>query len=190
MTGARRVLQSVTLYKPEKAYNGFTLFTPMTPVPSNTWLIDMQGRFVHRWQLPGWVRIYAELLPTGNILFGLQDPEAPLSDLPFAGGELVEMDWDGNMVWTYVEPYMDCHDWVRMKNGNTLIMKYVETPKDIAAKVKGGVPGTERDGVMLSYVLQEISPKGKVVWEWLAYEHLDPELDAITPLFTASCGLG
>ena len=68
MSSARRALQSVTEYKPHKAYPGFTLFSPMTQVPGNTWLIDMQGRFVHRWKLPGWVRLHADLLPNGNIL--------------------------------------------------------------------------------------------------------------------------
>lgn len=182
MTVARRALQSVTLYKPEKAYNGFTLFTPLMEVPSNTWLIDMQGRFVHRWQLPGRVRMHAELLPNGNLLFGLYDqPEGPIANLPYASGLLIEMDWDGNVVWSYKDPYMDGHDRARLKNGNTLIYKCVEVPKDIAVKVKGGVAGTELEGVMWGSVLQEITPEGKVVWEWLSYEHLDFELDAITP---------
>jgi len=154
----------------------------------------MQGRFVHRWQLPGWVRLRAQLLPNGNLLFGLlheDEADASLVRLPFYAGEVDEMDWDGNIVWQYKEPLMDAHDQVRMKNGNTLIQKYVEVPEDIAVKVKGGVPGSEapawgislegREVAMLGYALQEISPEGKVVWEWLTYEHLDPELDSISP---------
>ena len=181
MTVARRGLQGLTLYQPHKAYNGFTLFTPMTGIPSNTWLIDMQGRFVHRWQLPGWIRLHAELLPNGNLIFAYLDPKNPFKDLPFASGVVVEMDWDGNIVWSYREPFMDGHDRARLKNGNTLIQKCVKVPEAIAAKVKGGIPGTELDGVMWGYTLQEITPDGKIVWEWTTYEHLDPELDAITP---------
>lgn len=30
--------------------------------------------------------------------------------------------------------------------------------------------------------LQEINPDGEVVWGWLSYEHLDPEIDVICPL--------
>ncbi len=181
MTVARRSLQSLTLYRPEKAHNGFTLFTPMTGVPSNAWLIDMQGWFVHRWQLPGWVRYHAELLPNGNLLFALHDPETPVANLAFASGLLVELDWDSNIVWSYREPCMDGHDRAYMKNGNILIQKVVEVPKDMAAKVKGGVSGTEIDGVMWGYTLQEITHEGKVVWEWLSHDHLDPELDSIHP---------
>jgi len=154
----------------------------MVPVPSDTWLIDMQGRFVHRWKLPGWIRLHAVLLPNGNLLCGLADPDAPFADLPFAGGEIVELDWDGNVVWRYVDPLLDCHDRAPLKNGNIMVNKYVKVPQDIAAKVKGGLPGTERDGVMWGYVMQEINRKGEVVWEWLSYEHLDPELDALTPM--------
>ena len=183
MTIARRALQGVTYYRPELAYNGFTLFTPMAPRPSTTWLIDMHGRFLHRWKLAGWVRMHAVLLPNGNLLYGMLTPGAgPLPDNPFTGGAMVEMDWDGNIVWKYEEPAHHSHDFYRMKNGNTLITKYVTVPKDIAARVKGGFPGTERDGVMYGDAIQEITPEGKVAWEWVSYEHLDPELDPLCPI--------
>ena len=179
MSVAQRALQSVIAYKPEKTYNGFTLFSPMTMVPSNTFLIDMQGRFVHRWKLPGWVRIHAELLPNGNLFFGLMDPDQTNTELPFAGGGVVEMDWEGNIVWSYENKDLDCHDRIRLKNGNTLVAAYRPVPNKIAKKVTGGKPGTELNGVMWSYVLQEVTREGKVAWEWFAYDHLDPELDNI-----------
>jgi len=124
----------------------------------------------------------AELLPSGNLLSAIWDPEGPFAELPFAGGVVIEVDWDGNIVWQHAEPLMDSHDRVRMKNGNTLIPKYVPVPKEIAAKVQGGLPESELDGVMYGYCLQEITPDHKVAWEMLSYEHLDPELDSVTPL--------
>jgi len=69
-----------------------------------------------------------------------------------------------------------------MPNGNTMILRLVRTPEDIAARVKGGVAETERQRIMWVDSLQEITPEGEVVWEWLGYEHLDPEADAICPL--------
>lgn len=186
MSIARRALQSLTFYRPEKTYNGFTLFTPMVGVPSNTWLIDMQGRLVHRWELSGWVRLQAVLLPTGNLLYAISDPKGSFADIVFAAAEIIEADWDGNIVWRYAEPAMDGHDWVRMKNGNTLIMKYVPVPENIAKEVEGGLPGSERDGVMYGYALQEITPDKKIAWEWLSYEHLDPKLDSLTP-YSSRC---
>ena len=98
---AKRALHSLTYYNPEKTYNGFTLFTPLLTDPSNVWLIDMRGRLMHRWQLPGWIRMHAELLPTGNLLFGLYDPEGPLGNLAFTTGRLIEMDWDSNIHLVY-----------------------------------------------------------------------------------------
>ena len=190
----------LTIYKPEKAYNGFTLFTPSCREPGITWLIDMEGRFVHRWQLPEVVRLHAELLPAGNLLAGTSSGKPKeLEDLadstsekrrspdsskkrPFkslhAGGQAVELDWDSNIVWRYADPYLNHHDRIRMKNGNTMIHKFVPVPKDIQVKVKGGFPGTDEE-IMWGDIYQELNPDGKVVWDWIAHEHLDPELDPL-----------
>jgi len=185
MSPARRALQSVTVHQPHKAYPGFTLFSPMTQVPGSTWLIDMQGRFVHRWKLPGWVRLHADLLPNGHILCALEDVGAPPSSIPTVAKRVVELDWDGNLVWEYADETMDAHDRKRSRNGNTLIMKYSPIPEEIAAKVQGGVPPAEILGMDLPLhgnVIQEITPQGKIAWEWLGYEHFDFELDRFAPL--------
>jgi hypothetical protein len=73
------------------------------------------------------------------------------------------------------------HDFFRLENGNTIINRYVLIPGEIAARVKGGVPGTEQESGMWTSALQEITPEGKVVWEWLGHEHLDPEIDILCP---------
>jgi outer membrane protein assembly factor BamB len=163
---------------PSKAYQGYTLFAPLSG--GGVWLVDMQGRFVHHWEPEHPPAAHGVLLPNGNLLYGGKTPDAPL-EFGGIGGELVELDWDGNVLWKYEDPYMH-HDFHRLPNGNTMVLRWVKTPDDIAAKVKGGVPGTEREGVMWADSFREISPEGKVVWEWLGYEHLDPEADAICPL--------
>ncbi len=55
-------------------------------------------------------------------------------------------------------------------------------PPEISDRVKGGIPGTEGKGPMRTNSFQEVTPEGKVVWEWLAYEHLDPEIDILCPM--------
>ena len=45
-----------------------------------------------------------------------------------------------------------------MDNVNTLILKWVKTPSHITAKVKGGIPGTEPDGILWSDCIQEVTP--------------------------------
>jgi len=63
-----------------------------------------------------------------------------------------------------------------------MVLRWVAMPEDIVARVKGGVPGTEREGVMWTDSFREITPAGDVVWEWLGYEHFDPEIDLHCPL--------
>ena len=162
-----------------KVYNGVTLFTPMDG--TGVWLIDMLGRVAHHWDMGYKPGCYGELLPNGNLLYAGKMDNGPLADFEGAGGILLEVDWDGNVVWEYKDPYLH-HAFYRMKNGNTLVLKWIQVPDQIAAKVKGGDPGTEREGVMWGDVIQEISPDGKVAWEWIAHENLDPEVDITCPI--------
>ncbi len=169
---------SVTFYGPSKAYNGYTLFAPIGG--EDVWLIDMRGCVVHCWRMPYSPALHGILLSNGNLLYAGQVSDGPLAKFEGAGGVLLEVDWDSNLVWRYEDKYMH-HTFYRMKNGNTMILRWVPVPSDIAVKVKGGLAGTELKGVMWADSFQEITVEGKVVWEWLAYEHLDPEVDFICP---------
>jgi len=179
MAVARRKFHGTVFHDPSKAYNGYTLLAPLGG--EEVVLIDMQGRVVHKWQMENPPALHGELLPSGNLLYAGHKADGPLEDFFGAGGELVEVDWDGKVVWKYQDPYLH-HTFLRLYNDNTLVLKWVEVPEEIAAKVRGGLPGTEKDGVMWSDSLEEVHPSGKVVWQWKAYEHLDPEKDYICPL--------
>jgi len=161
------------------AYNGVTLFTPLKG--KGVWLIDMQGRFVNHWEMGYKPGCYGELLPNGNLLYAGKIDDSPLDNLEGTGGILLEVDWGGKVVWEYKDPYLH-HAFYRMRNGNTLVLKWVKVPDEITTKVKGGDPGTEREGIMWGDVLQEITPNGEVAWEWIAHEHLDPGVDIICPI--------
>ena len=176
---ARTSLTGVTHYVQSNAYNGYTLFTPLGT--RETMLIDMKGRVVHQWKMPYPPALYGVFLESGNLLYGGHVEKGPLADLKGAGGELIEVDWNGNAVWNYQDRYLH-HSFCRLFNGNTMVLRWVQVPEDIAAKVKGGIPGTEKEGIMWGDSFQEVNPRGKVVWKWLAYEHLDPEKDIICPL--------
>lgn len=172
-------VESVTFSAPWKAYNGYTLFVPVGA--KDVWLINMQGDVVHHWDVPYAAATDAVLLPGGSLLYAGRADDGPLTDLPGCGGILLEVDWNGNVGWEYRDPFLH-HSFFRLGNGRTMVLKRVPVPKQLAARVKGGIPGTERDGVMWSDAVQEIAPSGRVLWEWIAYEHLDPESDVICPL--------
>ena len=179
MKNVRPSFPTVTHDSPSKAYNGYTLFSPMGG--AGVWLIDMRGQFVHHWEIDLEPAGHGVLLPNGNLLFGGSLADPPVPSVGPMGGRLIELDWEGNRVWEYEDPYMH-HDFCRLPNGNTVILRWVRTPERIASRVKGGIPGTEKEGVIWADSFREITPEGNVVWDWLGYEHLDPERDAICPL--------
>ncbi len=179
MSSMQKDIRPDIRYNEVKVYRGYTLFTPVGG--TEIYLIDMKGRPVHTWGMPFELGAHGVLLPNGNLLCAVKVPEGPLADFDGAAGKLLEVDWDGNIVWQYEDLYMH-HDFRRMPNGNTILLRWIPTPKDIALKVRGGLPNTEREGIMWSDSLREINPAGEVVWEWLGHEHLDPEVDIICPL--------
>ncbi len=171
--------RSVNIYDPSKAYNGYTLFGPRGS--RDMWLINMEGQFVHRWRMPGLIGD-ASLLPNGNLLIGSRFPDSAVADIPACGGEWLELDWDGNLQWKHEDEFMNLHDCERLENGNTLVNFLMPLPEEVTANVKGGIPGTERNGIMWSDGIREISPEGEVLWEWLAHEHMDFDRDVLCPL--------
>ncbi len=169
----------VTKFDPSKSFQGYTLFAPWGA--GMVWLVDMQGRFVHRWKLPYIPGEYGRLLPNGNLLYAGRVLNGPLTHMGGAGGVLLEADWDSNIIWKHEDTYQH-HDFCRLDNGNTMYLRWVQVPDDMVGGVKGGVPGTEHDGVMWTDSFREVSRDGEVVWEWLSYEHLDPAVDIVCPL--------
>jgi len=175
----RRTDESVTIHDPSKAYGGYTLFAPHAS--TDVWLIDMNGQIVHHWKMPTPLGSDVRLLPNGNQLRINKTFKEPTGSLGTVGGEMVEVDWEGNVLWKYEDLYMH-HDFCRLENGNTLINRHVLIPPEIATKVKGGIPGTELEGRMWGNAFREITPGGKVVWEWLGYKHMDTEIDVPCPI--------
>lgn len=111
----------VSIYDPERAWNGYTLdfFERTIPI-----LIDMNGEIVHSWP-EARVRSRLRLLPNGNLLaIGL-------------GAGIVEFDWDGRLVWEYkIEDGYAHHDVIRLENGNTMLITAKEgQPTDDLAEV-------------------------------------------------------
>jgi hypothetical protein len=178
-------------YKASKAYEGYTLFSPM--FSDKTYLIDMLGNVVHVWEHkgdpPG---LHYILLENGNILGNTREKPSPKpkpgaakqkpdpnpnpnKGLNFGGGAkgLREVDWDGNAVWEWIpgpEEGSLHHDFVRLPNGNTLANAWEHISKEEA--IAGGRdPKQTTERGLAPDMIYEINPAGKVVWKWSAWEH-------------------
>ncbi|MDA0240836.1 MAG: aryl-sulfate sulfotransferase [Proteobacteria bacterium] len=180
MSVAKRSVHGVTVHEPDRAYQGCTLFAPLCG--KDVWLVNMEGEVVNRWEMEFVPGLYGEFMDNGNMLYGGKAIPTPLPEFGGNGGQVIEVDWDNNILWEWRNEYHS-HSQIKLKNGNLLVALWREVPDEIAKKVKGGEPGTELKGVMWGEAIQEIDWRTKeVVWEWLSYEHLDPEGDALCQL--------
>jgi len=102
----------------------------------------------------------------------------------FAGkcGLMREYDWDGNVVWEQRDDNQH-HDARRLASGNTLYIAWRELDAATAARIKGGIGGTEADGKIYGDVVRETTPDGDLVWEW-SLTDLDLDKYPICPLCT------
>lgn len=83
-----------TIYNPEKASNGYTIFQAHQ---LGALLIDMNGKEVKLWKgLHGFPN---KMLPGGYVLGhrGTRDNKFGYQDYT----DLVQVDWDGNVVWEF-----------------------------------------------------------------------------------------
>ena len=163
----------VTRYDPAKACNMFVLFSG---ADDKTYLIDMDGNVVHRWDHPGFPA--GMLDPAlaggarGHVVLQLATiPVGGTGAIPgmpsvFSDKVLGEVDWDGKVVWQWGDQApggaaRQHHDWSRLPNGDTLVLSNLNRP----------LPGFKLKD-LLDDVIYEVTPKGDIVWKWLAGDHL------------------
>jgi hypothetical protein len=175
----------------ERAAAGLTLFAPLFVQSREVYLIDLQGKIVHRWTMPYAPGLSGYLTERGTLFYNGRTPEKGfLSRFPFKGGVVLEADWNGKVLWEIRHPDHHHHG-ILLRNGNVLLHCMGRVPDDIARRVKGGmVEGNMASGqyaaqsaadagAMHSDYLAEVTRDGKTVWEWRTWEHLDPEQDGI-----------
>lgn len=126
---ARADQRGVTVYKPGKAYNGFTLYSSSNA--QKALLVDMNGKVVHEWRLPIreiWNDPTRELRPAGYIFWEYvrMYPNGDLialvvgmGDTPWGYG-LVKMDKNSKVIWTYWD---HVHHWLDVaKDGKIYVL--------------------------------------------------------------------
>ena len=161
-----------------RATPGFTLFTPI--MRTTTYLIDLSGEEVHRWELPSDPGNYVYLLPNGNLFGALRTAEGP-KGLSAKGGRIVEMDWDGDVVWEFFD-HFQYHDFRRLANGNTIYIAWELLSPEQAARVQGGRPGSGHEDGIYGDCIREVNSDGELVWEWHIDGNQDIERYPICPI--------
>jgi len=173
----------VTIYDPEKCWNGYTIFQAREV---GALLIDMNGREVQLWKgLHGFPN---KLLPGGYVLghtgernaaFGMQDQI-----------DLVQVDWEGNIVWKfdryeYIEDPGEKPQWMARQHHD-----YQREGNPVGYYVPGMEPLVDRgntlilchknlknpqitEKLLLDDVIIETTWDGEVVWEWVCSDHFD-----------------
>ncbi|MSQ09416.1 MAG: aryl sulfotransferase [Dehalococcoidia bacterium] len=194
----------VTHWDKDRAFSGFVLFATLSG--DLVRLIDLAGETVKTWSLPDGIKpFYPQFLDNGNLLVqGVTGKET--WSFGGAAGALLELDWDGNLVWRYEHPTLH-HDTCRLRNGNTMVINWEVLDPGVTGRVQGGRAGSEMApgiidadfcwvpdlvgrqggqqraaGTIISDALSEIAPDGSTVWEWHGGNHLDPSLEVICPL--------
>jgi len=156
----------VTIYDPARAYNCFVGFSSLD---GHMHLIDMDGNEVHRWEHPGnpGEVIDPKLIggARGHVMLQLAENGDPRGGI-FTNKTVGEVDWEGKTVWQWSGEAADGsarqnHDWQRLKNGNTLLL----------VAIPHAVPGLGPK-VIGDQGIKEVTLEGKVVWSWVAGDHL------------------
>lgn len=173
----------VTVYNPDKAWNGFTI---VSAPELGALLINMNGAEVRLWKdVHGFPN---KIFPGGHIMgsTGTRNPKYALQDQL----DVVQLDWDGNIVWKFdraefmedpgSEPRWVArqhHDFQREGNpvgyyapgmepktdsGNSLILSH----KDVKCPFISDKP-------LLDDVIYEVDWDGEIVWEWLCSDHVE-----------------
>ncbi|MFC1494303.1 aryl-sulfate sulfotransferase [Thermodesulfobacteriota bacterium] len=171
----------VLKYDKEKSYGGYTLFAPLVNCKT-TYLIDMEGNVVHKWESEYTPGSYAMLLPNGNLLRAGTMKKKPAA-IGGAGGIVQEIDWNGKVVWEYrmnTPTEIHHHCFARMPSGNTLIMGWeAKSIEEVIAK--GRDPKTIPISVydMDQYhnefwvdFVREVDKKGNTVWEYHIWDNI------------------
>ena len=137
-------------------------------------LIDQQGRVAHSWKI-GKHADHARLLDNGNLLVGYNSGRGQYAVIG-------ESDPDGNIVWQYRRPYPDTfhHDFLKMPNGNVLILAEGIKTKQEAVDAGANPELVHAEGLKYDYLI-EVRPTGneggEIVWEWSSWDYIAQDFD-------------
>jgi len=170
-----------TVYDPEKAFNGYTLY-PLTK--KGAVLVNMNGEVVHFWKdLQGFPN---KLLPGGQVMghLGVRNPSYGHQDQT----DLVQVDWNGNVIWKFdhfefIEDPGERPQWMARVHHD-----YQREGNTVGYYVPGMEANTDKgktlllchrtienhkisDKILLDDTMIEVDWDGNILWQWNCNEH-------------------
>lgn len=178
MNEKRKIQRSVKIYKPDRCWNGFTLYGGNR---RGQHLVDMDGNMVKEWKDVE----HGKILPGGYILGDVNYHGEGAE----RGRQLFQMDWDRNIVWKFdrtekvkmegkeIWSARTHHDFEREGNPVGYYVPGMEPLVDKGKTLILSSKTTENSkiapGKLLDDCILEVAWNGEVVWEWRSCEHFD-----------------
>ncbi|MEM7436098.1 MAG: aryl-sulfate sulfotransferase [Myxococcota bacterium] len=142
-------------------------------------IIDTEGQVLHRWNtgtLPG---MSAYLIDGGHVVRA-----GYLSSETFFGGGIggvvEELDWEGNVVWSWAladDDFHAHHDIEPLPDGHVLVVAWeLKSYEEVIDA--GGDPAAVQGPLWPDAVFEYDPTTDSVVWEWHLWDHLIQEFDA------------
>ncbi len=158
-----------TIYNPAKAWSGYTVFVlPDTGAV----LIDMNGTTVREWRtFEGASGGPTRVLPGGFVMGAVGSGRPHQESLAVA-----LFDWDGKEIRKFDNAHQH-HDWQRddFPAGyySPQATPKVDGPRTLILSHRNHVVPAVHDRQLEDDYLYEVDGSGKVVWQWLASDHID-----------------
>jgi outer membrane protein assembly factor BamB len=173
----------LTIYDPEKCWNGYTIFQARDVGAT---IIDMNGQLVR--QLKGLFGALNILLPGGYVIgsTGYRNPMYAFQDAL----DLVQVNWDGDLVWKFnryelVKDRRKTRFWAARQHHD-----YQREGNPVGYYVPGMEPligggktwmlchknlhnARISEKLLLDDAIVEVTWDGKIVWEWYCNDHFD-----------------
>ncbi len=127
-------------------------------------LVAKDGRIVHSWALNHPLQGMATMDTDGSLVYmGIAPPQDGQPVLPNdfgAAAALERVGWDGHLEWS-TNDWRFSHDFIELPDGTLAVLRLSELPTDFAARISGGIPGSELDGQVWGNQIVEIDPATK-----------------------------
>jgi hypothetical protein len=193
----------------KKAFEGYTLF--QTLFGTTTYLINMDGQVVHKWEMDTGAGFSTYFLDNGNLLRSASRTAGMMGGGGMmggrggrgagaqgagnerrqpggigVGGKIQKIKWDGSLDWEYIyttDTEVPHHDIEPMPNGNILLICW--DAKTAEESIAAGRNPAFQSGEQNPDCIVEIKPTGpntaEVVWKWYAWDHLIQDFDPNKP---------